>query len=280
MLNDELFSVGGTSFTSVTLILCGSILAATFVVSTVARRALRRKMREDGNENDAAARVTGRLVHYVVVLIGFGTALAAVGVDMGALVAASAIFGVAFGFAMQNIVENFVSGVLLIMERSIRPGDVITVSDRQVRVADIRIRTTLVETLDQDFLIVPNSILVSSVVNNFTTGDPGRRLRILVGVSYEADPHHVYRVLGACASAACSGDEFSDPEVHFEDFGDSALVFEVSVRMARPWAIEENNTTLRFAVWDALKAESIEISYPQLDLHLKAGPGVDINAAG
>ena len=280
MLNDEIFHVGGTSFTPISLIIFGSILVSTFLLSAIARRAVRRRMLADGNGNEAAAQVTGRLVHYLVVLIGFGAALTAAGVNMSALVAASAIFGVAFGFAMQNVVENFVSGILLIVERSIRPGDVITVSEKSVRVADIRIRTTLVETLDQDFLIVPNSVLASSVVNNFTMGDPGSRLRITVGVSYESDPHHVYRVLGECAQQLCSGEDFSDPEIHFEDYGESALIFEVAIWMAAPWAIEENNTKLRFAVWDALKAEGIQIAYPQLDVHVKPQLAATLEVAG
>ncbi len=126
-------------------------------------------------------------------------AMRTTGIRLDALFAAGAVFAVGFGFAMQNIAQNFVSGVILLFERTIKPGDVIEVGGQIVKVQQMSIRATIVRTLDEEDVIVPNSSLVQSNVKNFTLEDNIYRVRVTVGVSYSSDVPKVKAALEGCA---------------------------------------------------------------------------------
>ena len=136
-------------------------------------------------KDEGSAKATARLVHYVVLCVGLSVAVHTLGVNLTALFTAGAIFAIALGFAMQNITQNFVSGIILLVERTIKPGDIIEAEGRMVQVTKLGMRATVVRTWDSDDFIIPNSLLVASTVKNFTLRDRLHRLRCLVGVSYD-----------------------------------------------------------------------------------------------
>ena len=139
--------------------------------------------------------VADRLIHYVLILVGVAAALNVAGIKLGAVFTAGAVFAVGFGFAMQNIAQNFVSGIILLIERTIKPGDVLEIGTQIVKVMKMSIRATIVRTLDEEDVIVPNSSLVQSNVKNFTLEDNIYRVRVNVGVSYNSDVPKVKAVL-------------------------------------------------------------------------------------
>ena len=139
--------------------------------------------------------VASRLVHYLIVVTGVGVALNTMGINLTALFAAGALFAVAIGFAMQNLTANFVSGVILLAERAIKPGDVIEFEGQMVRVRDMGIRATVARTLNDEDLLIPNSQIVQSTVSNYTFRDTLYRLRVMVGVSYASDLEVVRKTL-------------------------------------------------------------------------------------
>ncbi|HEV8245243.1 MAG TPA: mechanosensitive ion channel domain-containing protein, partial [Polyangiaceae bacterium] len=163
LLNVELFRIGTTPVTPSTVLFATLIVFASWALSAVIRFALRRSFRRRGVQyEEGGVWVAARLFHYLILLTGVMVALNTAGVKLEGLFAAGAVFAVGLGFAMQNIAQNFVSGVILLIERSIEPGDVIEVNSQVVRVHQMGIRATLVRTLDDEDMIVPNSILVQS----------------------------------------------------------------------------------------------------------------------
>lgn len=168
---------------------------------------------------------------------------------------------------MQNIAQNFVSGIILLMDRSIRPGDVLEVEGRVVRVSDVRIRATVARTRDEEDLIIPNSVLVQSSVKNYTLEDSFYRIRAEVGVHYKSDMDQVFRVLASCADHFDQRSERT-PVVMLRGFGASSVDFEVSIWVDTPWASPRIKSQLLLAIWNSLKEGGIEISYPQMDVHL------------
>jgi small-conductance mechanosensitive channel len=195
-------------------------------------------------------------------------ALTTVGLDLSALFTTGAVAAVALAFALQNILQNFVSGIILLAERSITPLDILVVDGEMVRVERMRIRSTIVRTVDEEEIILPNSTLVQSNVKNLTLADQLFRVRTQVGVAYATDLDRAARVLAEAASSVERRHTEREPRVNLLSFGDSSIVFDVSVWIDDPWELPATRTELNFAVWRALKGSGITIAFPQMDVHI------------
>ena len=268
VLDFRLFDLGDKPVTVSTLMTVLIVITISFWISRLVQRALLKQLEERGVANEGAVAVGGRLAHYAIVLMGLGVGLQTAGVDLSALFAAGAVFAIAIGFAVQNVAQNFVSGVILLVEGAIKPGDVLQVGDKVVRVSQMGIRSTVATTMDNTEVILPNSELVSSSVYNYTMSDKLVRVRIDVGVEYASDPTQVVAVLAKTAEDFADKAPERAPIVLFKDFGASSLDFQVSIWTKDPWRIPLISTALRLAMWDALKDAGIVIAFPQLDVHL------------
>jgi small-conductance mechanosensitive channel len=267
LLDRTFFTIGGTRVTPTLLLVLVLVAAGTLVASRVLQRIVERGLRALG-AREGSVGAARRLVHYTVLAAGLGIALDTLGVNLATLFAAGAIFAIGIGFAMQNIAQNFVSGVILLLERSIKPGDVIEVEGRFVRVHEMGIRATIARTLDEEEIIIPNSTIVQSTVRNYTLQSSIYRLRATVGVVYASDMALVRRTLERVASQLTWRVRDKDPLVLMTEFGDSAVVFEVSVWIDDPWRMRLARSQLNEAIWWAFKEAGIVIAFPQLDVHL------------
>ena len=267
-LDVKLFDLGSTPITVATLAVIFVVLVATLLISWVATRAIKKALKLRGLEDVGTIGVVTRLTRYLILGGGLFAALRIAGIDLTALFAAGAIFAVALGFAMQNITANFVSGVILLSERAIKPGDVLNVDGKLVRVRDMGIRATIVHTLDDEDLIIPNSVLVQSTVTNYTFREHLTRLRVQVGVIYGSDMRQVRQVLQTTAERIAWRSTEKAPVVLLIEFGNSSVDFEVSVWIDDPWKSRWGRSDLRESIWWALKEAGITIAFPQLDLHL------------
>jgi small-conductance mechanosensitive channel len=262
------FEIAGTPVNAVTLFVALLIVLAAALVSRAMQRAMHRFLAVRGLRDEGSLRATNRLVHYSVLALGVGIALHTLGLNLAALFTAGAFFAVALGFAMQNITQNFVSGIILLAERTIKPGDVLVVNGSMVKVSHMGIRATVARTLDDDDVILPNSDLVQSAVINRTLRDPYFRLRTVVGVTYDSDMRQVREVLEKAARGLDWRDAGHEPVVLLVDFGSSSVDWEVSVWIENPFAERRCQSLLREAIWFALKDAGIVIAFPQLDVHL------------
>ncbi len=267
-LSAELFKIGTTVVTVVTLLTAGCIILFSYLISRGVRHTLHRFFARGGVAPSGEVGAIERLAHYFIVLMGIMIALRTTGIKLDALFTAGAVFAVGFGFAMQNIAQNFVSGVILLFERTIKPGDVIEVGGQIVKVQQMSIRATIVRTLDEEDVIVPNSSLVQSNVKNFTLEDNIYRVRVAVGVSYHSDVRQVRELLEECARSMDYREKGYEPRVLLVNFGPSALEFEASVWMRDPWNHRIASSKLREAIWYAFKEHQIALAFPQIDVHL------------
>lgn len=265
--NTPLFTLAGTEVTAVSIVVFLFILVVTFWVSSILRRITHRWLRARGVQEEGTIATSKRLLHYVVVLVGFGIAIETVGINLGTLFAAGAVVAVAIGFAMQNILQNFVSGVILLAERSITESDILSVEGRVVRVVRMGPRATVARTRDDEEIIVPNSTLVQSSVTNYTLRDSLYRIRTTVGVAYGSDMDRVKEVLREAGETIPERVPEKEPVVLLLEFGDSSVVFEVSIWAEDPWAARVTRSKLNMAIWQKLKEAGITIAFPQLDVH-------------
>lgn len=268
VLDTELFTVGDTTVTLSTALWAALIVIITVWVSRALRRVVNRTLERRNLASEGTAGVISSLLHYVILITGLGVAMSTLGIRMSALFTAGAVLAVGIGFAMQNITQNFVSGVILLAERAIRPGDVLEVQGIVVRVKSLGIRTTIVQTRDLEKLIVPNAELVQNTVKNYTFRDSLYRLRAQVGVVYGSDMDLVFRTLRRVAHNIDWRNKDHDPVVLLTGFGDNSVNFDVSVYIEDPWHAPRARTRLNRAIWDALKELEIVIAFPQVDVHL------------
>lgn len=266
--NTELFTIGDNNVTLFAVGAAVAVVLAGWLTSLVVRRIVVGALHRKHVTDLGVTGTTSRLIHYGIMVASLLVALPFVGVDVSGLFTAGALAAVALGFALQQILQNFVSGVLLLAERTITPGDVLEVNGQMVRVVDMRIRSTIARTRDEEEIIIPNSDLVQTSVKNFTLRDSQYRLRTRVGVAYESDVDEVFDVLKKAAEQVPDRDEAVEPLVLFLEFGDSALLFDISIWVRDPWATRATRSVLNREIWRALKAAEIRIPFPQLDVHV------------
>jgi len=263
----ELFTISGTTVNVATVFTFFAVLIGALIASALVRRAIMKSFRRSGVPEEGHLGVTTRLVHYTIMVIGLGVAIHMMGINLSALFAAGAVFAVALGFAMQNITQNFASGVILLVERAIKPGDVLEVEGRKVKVVDMGIRTTTARTLDEEDIIIPNATLAQGTVINYTLRDKLYRLRVPVGVVYSSDMKLVREVLERTANEQEWRHSGTKTVVLMRAFGNSSVDWEVSVWVDEPWKMQGGNSRLHEAIWFALKDAGIVIAFPQLDVH-------------
>lgn len=268
-----LFDLGGTSITAGSVLALMLMVTMTWWASRMLQNVLERTLKRRGMYHAGTLKATQRLAHYLVMGLGVSVALDTIGINLSALFAAGAVFAVAIAFAMQTIVQNFVSGVILLLERAIKPGDVLEVDGTIIRVVDMGIRSTVARTRDEEDLIIPNSLLVQNTVKNFTLRDSSFRLRAQVGVHYDSDLRAVFQCLDKAARSLPGRTQTLDPRVQLCGFGASSVDFEVQVWIDDPWGAAGRLSELYQAIWHALKESNLVIAYPQLDVHMPPPPG-------
>ena len=206
---------------------------------------------------------------YILWGIGIIIALSALGVSGTSLTVAFGAISIGLGFGMQNIFNNFISGIIMLFERPIQVGDAIEINGIWGEVKKINFRSTIVQTYDNASLIIPNSDFISNQVTNWSFRDQSLRVNIKVGVAYGSQIELVRETLLAVADRTPNVRQFPKPDVLFQDFGDSALIFKLRV-----WTDIANMlkvaTAIRFDIDRAFKEKGIEIPFPQHDLHLRS----------
>jgi potassium efflux system protein len=216
------------------------------------------------------------LLHYTIVTLGFLVALAFLGFGLDRFAVLAGAFGVGIGFGMQAIVNNFVSGLILLFERPLRVNDRVQIGDVMGEIRRIGFRSSTVRTLEGAELIVPNAILVSETVTNWTLSDRLRRVDIQVGVAYGSNVRQVLDLLLEVARQHAHVLDNPAPVSLFLGFGDSSLNFELRAWTERVEDWFQIRSELTVGIGDATSAAGIEIPFPQRDVHLTSRAPVDV----
>jgi potassium-dependent mechanosensitive channel len=255
------------------LIAVGLFLFVIFITRLLQRWLATRVLTEN--------RVDAGIANSVQQGLGYaGLALAAlvgvsyVGLDITNLAIVAGALSVGIGFGLQSIVNNFVSGLILLAERPVKVGDWIVVGAHQGYVRRISVRATEIETFDRASLIIPNSELITGTVQNWTHRNAMGRVVVNIGASYSADPEHVMAVLMRVAQECDLLLRYPEPFVAFEEFGASSLDFSVRAFVSDVTKSMSTRTALRVAIYKAFKEEGIEIPFPQQDVHLRDLDGI------
>lgn len=245
-----------------------AVMALTRVVQTGFQRGVFAHSHIDPGVQNSLTTLMG----YVGLLVAIFASVSTIGFDLSNLALIAGALSVGIGFGLQSIVNNFVSGLILLFERPIKVGDWIVTASGEGIVRKISVRSTEIVTFDRSSIIVPNSELISSTVTNWTHKDKIGRVIVPVGVSYGADPDKVREILLKCAHDHPLVVRYPEPFVVWLDFGASSLDFEIRAFLADISNGLTVKTELRYAIFKALAEAGIEIPFPQRDVHIKSLP--------
>jgi small-conductance mechanosensitive channel len=264
-------TIGSTRISLLSLVASAAMVAAFVVLSRLVAFFLRSRFLPELGIDPALGESLAVLVRYALIAIGVFAGLNTIGIDLSTLKIVLGALGVGIGFGLQSVVNNFVSGLIILIERRIKQGDIVSVGGTDGRVTGIGMRSSVVHTRRGLDIIVPNSDLVSQQVSNFSFRDRLIRLDIAVGVSYAADPDRVRDLLIQAAEEEKAVIAHPPPTVVFTQFGDSSIDFELRVWIDDPWQIPVVRSALYFSIWYRLKKAGVEIPFPQRDLHFRSG---------
>jgi small-conductance mechanosensitive channel len=198
-------------------------------------------------------------------------ALSSLGINLSAFAFIGGAIGVGVGFGLQKVVSNLVSGVILLLDRSIKPGDVIAIGSTYGRIQSLGARYVSVTTRDRTEYLIPNEDLITTQVINWSFSDKLVRLKIVVGVSYDSDIHDVMQLMVESAKKIPRVLTNPEPVCHLQNFGDNSIDMELRIWISDPEnGVANVSSAVRVAIWDTFRSHSIEIPFPQRDLHIKA----------
>lgn len=264
------FEIGGERFTPIDVLLAIAAFLlgvwATRLVQGFLRRAVLPKTKLDSGARMSLVAGVGYIGFFLTALFAVSTA----GLDLSNLAIVAGALSVGIGFGLQNIVNNFVSGLILLIERPIRVGDWIVVGDAQGYVRRINVRSTEIETFDRAAVIVPNSDLIANKVVNFTHRNLTGRVLIEVGVAYHSDPDQVIQILREACISHPRTLRYPEPLIMLARFGDSALEFEARVYLRDVNYTLSVKNDLNLAILKKLREAGVEIPFPQRDVNLRS----------
>lgn len=281
-----LLTIGDDRITLGNLIAASIVLYWILIAAWLVEKAIQRVLSPRFQMEPGLINSVSTVTRYSIIGIAFLAALFTLGFDLSALAIIGGGLSIGIGIGLQQIVANFISGLVLIFEQALRPGDVIELNGKIARVEKINMRATTIRTRDNVEIIVPNESFVTNEVTTYTKTD--RRVRVLVpfGISYNSDPNEVRRLVLQMAAEHEMVLPDPPPSLLFRAFGESSLDFELAVWMERPARRPRLVSDLYFMLWEVFKKHNITIPFPQRDLHLRTGwdgpsvPAEDLDRAG
>lgn len=271
----NLFNLGNSKITLGTILyFLISFVILTFLAKRF-RNLLVNKILVKANMEKGARNSIGLITRVMIMFIGSIFIIQSAGIDMSSLSLLAGALGVGIGFGLQNITDNFISGIIILFEKPIKVGDRIVVGDTEGDVINISVRATTILTNENISIIVPNSEFISSRVINWSHNDRNIRFDLPVGVSYNEDPDEIRGVLMKVAEENEHVLAHPMPHVFFDEFGDSSLNFTLAIWTSthtdKPRRLKSE---LYFAIFEKFKEKGIEIPFPQRDVHIKSKEGL------
>ena len=273
-VNYPFVHIGGSPVTAVGIFVSLMIVCFSIIVSGVLQRIVGASLEKKFKLEHGLIYAIKRFLHYTIVILGIVIAAQAIGLNLGSLAVIFGFLSVGIGFGLQNITSNFISGLILLLERPVSIGDLIEVEGRVGKVLKISMRSTIVMTLDNVAIIVPNSQLIESQVINWSMEDPRLRIHCPVGVAYGSDIPKVKEVLLSVADKHSDVLKEPSPQVRFLEFGDSSLNFDLLIWIHNPPKKDLIQSEINYMIDEAFRKADITIPFPQRDIHVQTTPAI------
>lgn len=266
------FKLGDTHISLLIVTKLVLLVALLWVLALWLAAVIERRLHGSQHVSPGMQVALAKIARFFLVALAFLLALDAVGIDLTALAVFGGALGVGLGFGLQRIASNFISGFIVLFDRSIRPGDIITVGTKFGWVQELRARYIVVRDRDGVETLIPNETLVTTEVINWSYTDPNVRLKIPVQISYNDDPEQAMAIMIEAGLNTKRVLQDPAPVCRLMEFADSGILLELRVWINDPQnGVANVRSDANLAIWRAFKATGITIPYPQRDVHLKSG---------
>ncbi len=269
-LNFQLFTVSEAPITVASVLVFLLFITLSILSGIWIRRALNRRILKRFKIDAGTSYTLSRVTQYLIISVGVLISFNFVGINLSSLTVIFGLLSVGIGFGLQNVTSNFISGLIILFERPISVGDRVVVSNIEGDITEINIRSTMVRTVNNISIIVPNSEFVSKDVINYSHGDPTYRLDVNVGVAYGSDLDNVLEALKEVANQNSSVMQKPEPEVHLIEFGDSSWNMQLRAWIPDVKHYPRIRNELNQAIVRTFRKYDIEIPFPQRDLHVRS----------
>lgn len=271
LLNSVGFSIGQTKLTLLSLIQAAIVMVVLLRAVSWLNSQIEQRLEKVPGLNSSTRLMMAKVTHVGMIVLVSIIVLNTVGIDFSSLALFSGAIGVGVGFGLQKVVSNYISGLILLSDRSVKPGDVIQLADAFGWVRFMGSRYVSVVTRDEKEYLIPNEDLITQQVINWSYTNNNLRIKVAFGVSYKSDPHQVIKLVLAAIQATERILEDPSPVCLLTGFGDSSVNFELRFWIKDPQNGISNITSVSLLkIWDVLKANNIEIPFPQRDVHIKS----------
>jgi small-conductance mechanosensitive channel len=263
--------IGGLRLTPLLLIKAGALLVVALWATNVASNFAESRITRATDLTPSVQVLLTKIIRIGLMAVAVVIALGAVGINLSALAVFTGAAGVGIGLGLQKIVANFVSGIILLADKSVKPGDLVTIGDNSGRISAMKTRYISVAAGDGREFLIPNEDLVTQKVTNWTYTDKNTLVKIAFTTNYDADPRLVVKLATATAAAAPRAIKGKPPNCLLTEFAETGMKFSLTFWIADPDGMDGVKSDVMLALWDAFKHEGIKVPYPVREIRVRGG---------
>jgi small-conductance mechanosensitive channel len=263
--------LAGLRLTPLLLIKAGALLILALWLTNIASNFVESQINRSSDLTPSIQVLLVKMVRMGLMVVAIAIALGAVGINLSALAVFTGAAGVGIGLGLQKIVANFISGLILLVDKSVKPGDLVTIGDSSGRISAMKTRYISVAAGDGREFLIPNEDLVTQKVVNWTYTDKNTLVKVSFGTNYDADPRLVCKLAIEIAAAAPRAIKSRPPNCILTEFAEAGMKFSLTFWIADPDGMDNVKSDVMLALWDAFKREDIRVPYPVREIRVRGG---------
>jgi small-conductance mechanosensitive channel len=271
--------LGGLRLTPLVLIKLGVLLVVALWLTNIASNIAEGWIGRSSDLTPSVQVLLVKMIRMGLMITAITIAVSAVGINLSALAVFSGAVGVGIGFGLQKIIANFISGIILLVDKSVKPGDLVTIGDNSGRISAMKTRYISVAAGDGREFLIPNEDLVTQKVTNWTYTDNNTLVKVIFATNYDADPRLVCNLAKEIAAAAPRALKSKPPACILTEFTDAGMKFSLTFWIADPDGMDGVRSDVMLALWDAFKREDIHVPYPVREIRVRGG-ALPVETAG
>jgi len=263
--------LGDLRLTPLLLLKLGALLLLTLWLTKIASNFAEARINRSTDLTPSIQVLLVKMIRMGLMVVAVAIALSAVGINLSALAVFSGAVGVGIGIGLQKIVANFISGIILLADKSVKPGDLVTIGDSSGRISAMNTRYISIAAGDGREFLIPNEDLVTKPVVNWTYSDKNTLVKVGFGTNYDADPRLVCKLASEIAAAAPRGIKSKPPNCILVEFTEHGMKFSLTFWIADPDGMENVKSEVMMSLWDVFKREGIKVPYPVREIRIRGG---------
>jgi small-conductance mechanosensitive channel len=271
VLDSVSIELGGLRLTPLLGIKLGLLLIAALWLTNIASNFIESRINRSADLTPSIQVLLVKMIRIGLLVVAVTIALSAVGINLSALAVFSGAVGVGIGIGLQKIVANFISGIILLADKSVKPGDLVTIGDSSGRISAMKTRYISVAAGDGREFLIPNEDLVTQKVTNWTYTDKNTLLKVNFATSYDADPKQVCKLALDIAAAAPRAIKSKAPNCILTEFTEAGMRFSLTFWIADPEGMDNVKSEVMVSLWEAFKREGVRVPYPVREIRLRGG---------